>query len=367
MQKACAMRNTMIKKILICTQTFPPKIGGMEAVMHSLAQHFSSRGIKTLVACDKPYSQREDFEILYCKAPKLIRSNIKRLMLIRESFQPNLTICDSWKSVCSVPNNSGPIVVLAHGQEYLKSKEKRAAIKRALSKAKLVVCSSKMTKALVDSFDCPVTSIVIYPTYMLGNSDRCHEPNIDQEKPVNIASICRLDERKGLLTSAKALRALLDVGFEFNWTIAGAGPQESELRDYIDESDISSCTRIIGKINEGEKANLLQRTDLFLMPSYQVGNSLEGFGISYIEAASYGIPAIAGIAGGAPEAVLNGETGWCVDGSDERVIKAALKDALTDSGQRERFGQVARERFNREFEGNVVFTQLLRALENTLS
>jgi len=366
LKKACGILNTMIKKILVCTQTFPPKMGGMEAVIFSLAQRFSSRGINTLVACDKPYFQPEDFKILYCKAPKLIRSKVKRFMLNRENFQPDLTICDSWKSVCSVPNDSGPIVVLAHGQEYLKTKKKRIEIKRALSKAKLVVCSSKMTKSLVDSFNCPVQSIVIYPTYMLRKADSGHVATRRQDNPVNIASICRLDARKGLLTSAKALRSLMDAGFEFRWTIAGVGTQEKELREYIEDSNIGSCTKFIGRIEESEKVHLLHRTDLFLMPSYQVSNSLEGFGISYIEAASYGIPAIAGIAGGAPEAVSNGKTGWCVDGSDERAIEAALKNALADSTQRQLFGKLAQERFDRVFEGNVVFSQLLFALENTL-
>ena len=57
---------------------------------------------------------------------------------------------------------------------------------------------------------------------------------------------------------------------------------------------------------------ILRKSDIFLMPTFQDNNSIEGFGLSYIEAAKYGVPSIAGNSGGA-EAVINNKTGWCVD------------------------------------------------------
>ena len=341
-------------------------MGGMEAVMFSLAQRFSLIGIHTLVACDKPYLQPADFETLSCRAPKLLRSKVKRLILNQKNFQPDLTICDSWKSVRSVPNNSGPVIVLAHGQEYLKRTEKLSAVRHALSKANLVVCSSNMTKSLVDSFDCEVQSLVIYPTYMLTDSDYLRAPNSHTCERIEITSICRLETRKGLLNAAKALTELHSEGARFRWTIAGVGPQEEELKRYIQKSALINCTEFRGRIDETEKRALLQRSDLFLMPSYQVANSLEGFGISYVEAAGFGIPSIAGNVGGAPEAVLHDKTGWCVDGSNPRDIKQALNSALHNADQRQTFGASARERFNSDFEGNVVFNALLKALQSNI-
>ena len=49
------------------------------------------------------------------------------------------------------------------------------------------------------------------------------------------------------------------------------------------------------------------------MPSIIYKKSVEGFGISYIEAASYGIPSISGVEGGSSDAVFNMKTGWCVN------------------------------------------------------
>ena len=48
------------------------------------------------------------------------------------------------------------------------------------------------------------------------------------------------------------------------------------------------------------------------MPTFQDNNSIEGFGLSYIEAAKYGVPSIMSNTGGASEAVINNKTGWFV-------------------------------------------------------
>ena len=100
-----------------------------------------------------------------------------------------------------------------------------------------------------------------------------------------------------------------------------------------------------------DKVEFLSNADLFIMPSYQHGNSLEGFGISYIEAARFGVPALAGNTGGAREAVLHGETGWCVDTLNPDELAAALREAMTDTERREQLGRQAQERYLAEFTG----------------
>ena len=104
---------------------------------------------------------------------------------------------------------------------------------------------------------------------------------------------------------------------------------------------------------------MLRQSDLFVMPSYQKGSKVEGFGISYIEAASAGLPAIAGNTGGTREAVLDGETGWCVDAKDSEAMRLAFTEALTSRSELSRRGKLARKRFLSTFEGEIVFTRFL--------
>ncbi len=60
------------------------------------------------------------------------------------------------------------------------------------------------------------------------------------------------------------------------------------------------------------------------------GLDVEGLGIVYLEASATGLPVIAGDSGGAPDAVLSGETGYVVPGRDVAALAARLTELLAD-------------------------------------
>lgn len=354
--------------VLICTQTFPPRLGGMEAVMHSLATLFSGNGYDVLVAADKAWDSPKPFGFFSVNVPRFMRSAIKRMMLGVKRFDPDLTICDSWKSVSAVPRKSGKLVVLAHGQEYLDpSNRKKRAISNALERADLVVASSAMTANLVRIVSPSANVEVIYPTYMLSRLGAVKAPYRASKQVPVILSICRIENRKGLFQSADALDRLLQKGLEFEWKIAGSGPDLQRLKDFLAEKSISSRATFLGRVSDPEKEQLLSEADLYLMPSYQAGKSLEGFGISYAEAAKFGVASIAGEVGGAPEAVLNGKTGWCVDGSKSEAIERALCEALSNSDKLQQLGHAAKNRFDDELAGEVSFKKLVSLCQLDIS
>ena len=66
--------------------------------------------------------------------------------------------------------------------------------------------------------------------------------------------------------------------------------ETNEIKKCIKSFGLSEQVKLIGKVSGHDKVNFIQNCDLFVMPSYKVKNSIEGFGISYIEAASYGKP-----------------------------------------------------------------------------
>jgi phosphatidyl-myo-inositol dimannoside synthase len=72
--------------------------------------------------------------------------------------------------------------------------------------------------------------------------------------------------------------------------------------------------------------------DVFAMPCRTRGAGLdvEGLGIVYLEASATGVPVVAGRSGGAPESVVDGETGLVVDGWDVGAIAAAVGDLLAE-------------------------------------
>jgi phosphatidylinositol alpha-1,6-mannosyltransferase len=98
------------------------------------------------------------------------------------------------------------------------------------------------------------------------------------------------------------------------------------------------------------------------MPVRRVGNSVEGFGISYLEAAWFGVPALGGQDCGAADAVLDHETGLLCDGADQAGVTQALARLLDDEAWRRRLGEKARTRVCRELLWPAVLPRYLAAI-----
>jgi phosphatidylinositol alpha-1,6-mannosyltransferase len=72
------------------------------------------------------------------------------------------------------------------------------------------------------------------------------------------------------------------------------------------------------------------------------GLDVEGLGIVYLEASATGLPVVAGDSGGAPDAVLHGETGWVVRGGAPEEAAERIVTLLRDPGLRRRMGERGR-------------------------
>jgi len=341
------------------TQTFPPKSGGMQTVMETISKKlatFEETHVFPDHFLKKDFNiSNSNFHIHNNFTPKLLRHIVKKNLVAKIYEDNDIVICDSWKSVNAVPEKVNKIIVFAHGQEYLATKKanqikkslyrvnhiisssnytldlinnlniteikksvipptyslkatdennifkkptkKTKLIKKSLYRANHIISSSNYTLDLINNMN--ITEIkksIIPPTYSLKAID---ENNIFKQptKKVSILSITRLEERKGIIPVLKSLGYLHKEKLikPFIWEICGEGNQETEIRNYIDNLGLSKHVRLLGRVSNEIKNQLLKKTDLFVMPSYKVKNSIEGFGISYIEAASYGVPSIAGV------------------------------------------------------------------------
>lgn len=357
---------TPFNNVSFVTQTFPPRTGGIESVMAALAKRFSDSGSKVKVFPDRNPTLSPTYEYHLIRAPKLIRWIFKKFLVAIHCNQDDLIICDSWKSARAVPNSFHNLVILAHGQEYLDpTKTKRIQI--ALNRARLVVCSSNATKRLVEERSPAVEgkTVTVYPTYMLDDNEHIFDRKPDDEI-TKLITLCRLERRKGLFNAMIALAQLKKKGLKFRWKICGSGPHEDELRQACEELKLNENVDFLGHVTESEKSELLGSSDVFLMPSYQDGGSLEGFGITYVEAAAHGLPSIGGIAGGAPEAVNPPSCGWTCDGSSPDAIRETLSIALSNSDLLYERGSNARQNFTENFLGSHVFLELKTLIQEKI-
>ena len=122
-------------------------MGGMENVMAALAEKFGKAGCgyRASQKTNPKYTQLSD------RPPALaqMRNVYKRRYLAGNLTKDDLVICDSWKSVAAVPSHDGKLVVLAHGQEYLKIGRRAKRVQAALNRATHIVSSSKFTLSLI--------------------------------------------------------------------------------------------------------------------------------------------------------------------------------------------------------------------------
>ena len=96
----------------------------------------------------------------------------------------------------------------------------------------------------------------------------------------------------------------------------GDGDEKKRLLSLVKELKLEKEVIFLNNIDQKLKMSLIQSSNLFLMPSIKYKRSVEGFGISFIEAASYGVGSIGGKDGGAEDAIRNNETGLICDGED---------------------------------------------------
>ena len=351
-------------KYLIVTQTYPPRTGGMQNVMNAISNKLASLN-ETHVFPDHYFKSKDSSSKIFIHnnfAPKLIRPLIKKKLVSFIYENEDVVICDSWKSLNAVPSKAKKIIVLAHGQEFLSIKKKRKRIENNLKSVSSIICSSSYTSALINDLNISkVPRIVIPPTYSLKAISNNRNDILKNTDKVFLLTICRLEERKGIIPVLKSLSEMNNdkVLKPFFWNICGEGLQADEIKKCIKDLNLSKNVKLVGKVNTQEKESFLEKSDLFIMPSYKVNNSIEGFGISYVEAAAYGMPSIAGIEGGVKDAVIDAKTGWCVDPLDKLALTDTLKSAINNKKLREKYGNNAQKKFLDYFLGEKVFRKFM--------
>ena len=115
----------------------------------------------------------------------------------------------------------------------------------------------------------------------------------------------RLVPLKGFALALHALHRLRREGIAAELHIAGAGPEEGNLRRLADRLQISAFTRFHGFLRS--MADFYRGTDIFICPSVR-----EPLGNQVIEASFAGCAVVCAAVDGLPETVLDGRTGFCV-------------------------------------------------------
>jgi phosphatidylinositol alpha-1,6-mannosyltransferase len=168
---------------------------------------------------------------------------------------------------------------------------------------------------------------------------------LDLEGKRVIVSVGRLVHRKGQDTLVEALPRILKSYPDAHLLFVGVGPHLEYIHKRAIQLGVLGSISFVGRVQYQELPRFISVGEIFAMPSRSrlAGLEVEGLGIVYLEASACGLPVVGGLSGGAPDALLEGETGFAVDGRNPLAVADAVIRLLDDPKLAKKMGERGRQ------------------------
>lgn len=197
-------------------------------------------------------------------------------------------------------------------------------------------------------------------------------PRVAREAPADgawkLVQACRLIEKKGLPVTLRAFAALRNRFPKSTLTIGGDGPMEAELKALAAELGVADAVEWPGFLDETQLNALYARSHILLHPSQITEDqNQEGVPNAMLEAMSTGLPVLATLHGGIPEAVTHGRSGFLVAERDADGLAAHLLEIATNPALWERLAEGAAQEVREKYERGASIDALLGIYAEALS
>ena len=349
----------------------------MQALMCGLSESLINHGPVKVFAYESPDSDSYDSNSLMnierIKGIKLFRK-YRKTNIVNNFINKNSNIraifTDHWKSLELLNKENiskTKTICLLHSKEI--NHEKGSSLNKRLvestNKANFIIANSNFTKELAIKVGINPSKInVIFPgikePQIVQDKYNKEAETIYKESFPKIITVARLEKRKG---HDKILMIIKNLRLKFpkiKYISVGFGEEENNLKKLSKELSIQDEVIFLKNIGEKMKVALIAESNLFLMPSRIDKKSVEGFGISYIEAASYGVGSIGGKDGGASDAITNNITGLICNGNELDSIYDCVINFFSDNNFI-KFGEAAKT-FSENFHWNKVIKNYLKLI-----
>ena len=363
---------------LVITRNFPPDIGGIQMLMGGLSSSLTDHGPVKVFADDYPNSNTYDIkstmDIERIKGIKIFRKYRKANLVnkfINENPDITAIFADHWKSLELIKIEflkKTKIFCLLHSKEI--NHEIGSSINKRLikstNKADYIIANSNFTKNLAVNVGINPSKIkIIFPGIqkpkIIENIYKIKAEKIYGDSFPKIITIARLDKRKGHDKILMLIKNLKPKFPKIKYDTIGTGEEEDNLMKLSKQLSLENDVVFLKNIDFDLKIALLAEANLFLMPTRIEKKSVEGFGISFMEAASYGVASIGGKDGGASDAIAHNKTGLICDGQDLNSIY----DSVTDLFENEKFIKYGKEakKFSESFHWNIIVKNYLKLIK----
>jgi phosphatidylinositol alpha-1,6-mannosyltransferase len=354
-------------RLLLITNDFPPKPGGIQAYLGDLVDAYPDPVLVLGPAdpgtpADQPGVRRSDRRFMWPT-----RRVVDWLVGEAQRFRPDAVLFGAPHPLPhAIPALrsalDAPIGVLCHGAEvtipaalpglrsWLRSTLRRADVLFAVSEF-TTRRVARLTGRSVVTIGAGVAVDRIVPS---GEPPANHLPIV--------GCVSRFVPRKGQQRLISAAAELRRRGREVEVLLVGKGRTEARLRRAAARSGVP--IRFEVDVPWDALPGLYRQMDVFCMPcrTRWAGLEAEGLGIVFLEAAAAGLPVLAGTSGGAPETVQPGTTGYVVESVGD--IVGALEMLLADPERARRMGAKGREWVADEYTWPRVVSTLRNGFES---
>jgi phosphatidylinositol alpha-1,6-mannosyltransferase len=360
-------------RILLVTNDFPPRRGGIQSYLEQFARRLVDTGQHDLTVYAPRWRESEDYDRA---APFTVVRHPGTLMLPQpgvdrrmRSLIRNHDIETVWFGaaaplalLASQARSAGAehVVASTHGHEvgWSMLPVARSALRRIAEDTDVITYVSRYTRGRFASAFGPRACLEHLPPGV--DTDRFQPDSVARAqlraryhlgaRPV-VVCVSRLVPRKGqdmLIRALPEIRSRVDGAA---LVIVGGGPYADHLHRLAQDCGVACDVVFTGGVPTDELAAHYAMADVFAMPCRTRGAGLdvEGLGIVFLEASASGVPVVAGSSGGAPETVRDGETGRVVDGRVHDEIVEVISELLADPELAHRMGLAGRRWIERDW------------------
>jgi len=368
-----------LEKILCITNDFGPRAGGIETFIIGLIERLPKNSVVVYTSSqsgsaefDTKWSENFGVEVIRDRSKILlptyrVSKNLRSLLQQREISTVFFGAAAPLGLLSQSLRKAGAekIVAITHGHEvwWAKLWPFSWAIKRIGNGVDVLTYLGDYTRRAI-SAALPASSqekmVRLAPGIDIEHFSPAkknprirHELGLDDKKV--IVSVGRLVHRKGQDFLIDALPLISQKIPNVHLLLVGEGPYRAELEKRSVALGVRDRITFIGRVQHSELPEYICAGDIFAMPSRSrlAGLEVEGLGIVYLEASACGLPVIGGTSGGALDAVLEGETGFSVDGTSAPAIAEAAIRLLSNVEYAEKLGAQGREWIVKEWRWEI--------------
>jgi phosphatidyl-myo-inositol dimannoside synthase len=362
---------------LVVTNDFPPRVGGIQRTLEALVRALPEDrvGVFCPVADGaSAYDAEAPFAVFRQPERSLFptRNVGRRVRAAARELGAEVVLFGATYPLAllgpRLADDGYPYLAAAHGFEYWLSiaPGTHAAMRHATSRASrvAVMCSAFIARTVRTAVPAGVPVSVLYP----GADVERFRPDLETDairdsfavgdRPL-VVCVSRLVPRKGQDVLIRAMGPIRARVPDATLLIVGGGPYEAKLRAMAAAAPPDSIL-FAGEVSEHDLPGYYAVGDVFAMPcrTRAAGLEVEGWGNVFIEAAACARPVVVGDSGGAPEALIDGETGLCVDGRRVDAVADAVATLLADPGLARKMGEAGRARVLRSHTWPVIADRL---------